>query len=60
MLSVFRFEDEPGGRTKFNVRWQPHNATPAERQTFDAGRDGMGQGWSGTMDQLAAYLAKNS
>ena len=59
MLSVFSFEDAPGGRTKFTVRWQPHNATPAERQTFDAGRDSMRQGWSGTMDQLAAYLAKN-
>jgi uncharacterized protein YndB with AHSA1/START domain len=58
MLSVFTFEDEPGGGTKFTVRWQPHNATPAERRTFDAGRDGMRQGWSGTMDQLAAYLAK--
>jgi len=59
IVSVFSFEDAPGGRTKFTVRWQPHNATPAERQTFDAGRDSMRQGWSGTMDQLAAYLAKN-
>jgi PhnB protein len=58
MLSVFSFEDEPGGKTKFTVRWQPYNATPAELQTFEAGRDGMRQGWSGTMDQLATYLAK--
>jgi uncharacterized protein YndB with AHSA1/START domain len=56
MLSVFSFEDEPGGRTKFTVRWQPYNATPTERQTFEAGRDSMRQGWSGTMDQLATYL----
>ena len=58
MLSVFSFEDEPGGKTKFTVRWQPYNARPAELQTFEAGRDGMRQGWSGTMDQLATYLAK--
>jgi uncharacterized protein YndB with AHSA1/START domain len=60
MLSVFSFADEPGGRTRFTVRWQPYNATPAERQTFEAGRDGMQQGWNGTMDQLAAYLAKKA
>jgi PhnB protein len=60
MLSVFSFEDEPGGRTKFTVRWQPYNATPAERQTFEAGRASMQQGWSGTMDQLVAYLAKKA
>ena len=60
MLSVFSFEDAPGGKTKFTVRWQPYNATPAERQTFEAGRDSMRQGWSGTMDQLATYLAKKA
>jgi uncharacterized protein YndB with AHSA1/START domain len=58
MLSVFTFEDEPGGKTKFTVRWAPHNATAEERQTFDAGHGSMTQGWSGTMDQLATYLAK--
>jgi hypothetical protein len=31
-----------------------------ENQAFDAGRDSMRQGWSGTMDQLAAYLAKRA
>jgi uncharacterized glyoxalase superfamily protein PhnB/uncharacterized protein YndB with AHSA1/START domain len=59
MLSVFTFEDAPGGKTKFTVRWQPHNATPAESKTFDAGRTSMTQGWGGTMDQLAAYLAQS-
>ena len=60
MLSTFTFEDAPGGKTKFTVRWQPYNATSAERQTFEAGRDSMRQGWSGTMDQLATYLAKKT
>ncbi len=58
MLSTFTFEDAGGGKTKFTVRWAPYNATEEERKTFDAGRDSMNQGWGGTLDQLAAYLAK--
>jgi uncharacterized protein YndB with AHSA1/START domain len=58
MLSTFTFEDAPGGNTKFTVRWQTLDATPEEQQTFDTMHDSMTQGWGGTMDQLAAYLAK--
>jgi uncharacterized protein YndB with AHSA1/START domain len=58
MFSVFSFEEQPGGKTKFTVRWSPHNATEEERKTFEAGRAGMNQGWSGTLEQLEAYLAK--
>ncbi|HEY2754524.1 MAG TPA: SRPBCC domain-containing protein [Pseudolabrys sp.] len=57
MLSTFTFEEQPGGKTKFTVRWAPHNPTEEETNVFEAGRDGMTQGWSGTMEQLAAYLA---
>jgi len=57
VLSTFTFEDE-GGKTRFTVRWAPYNATDEERKTFDTSRDGMRQGWGGTLDQLAAYLAK--
>jgi uncharacterized protein YndB with AHSA1/START domain len=57
MLSTFTFEDV-GGKTKFTVRWAPHDATEEERKVFAAGKDGMHQGWSGTFEQLAAYLAK--
>lgn len=57
MLSVFSFEDL-GGKTKFTVNWSPLNATEEERATFAAGHGSMTQGWTGTMDQLAAYLAK--
>jgi uncharacterized protein YndB with AHSA1/START domain len=55
MLSVFTFEDL-GGKTRFTVRWTPHNASEEERKTFDAGHASMTQGWGGTMEQLAAYL----
>lgn len=58
MLSVFTFEELPGGKTKFTVHWTPHNATEEERKTFDAGQASMQQGWSGTLDQLTTYLAK--
>jgi len=58
MMSVFSFEDQPGGKTKFTVRWWPHNPTAEERKTFDEGHASMNQGWSGTMEQLEAYLSK--
>jgi uncharacterized protein YndB with AHSA1/START domain len=58
MLSTFSFEDEPEGRTKFTVRWSAHNATDEERKLFDSSHDSMRQGWGGTMEQLAAYLAQ--
>ena len=57
MVSTFTFEEQPGDKTKFTVRWVPHSATEDERKTFEAGQDSMTQGWSGTMDQLASYLA---
>jgi uncharacterized protein YndB with AHSA1/START domain len=58
MRSVFSFEELPAGKTKFTLRWSPHNASEEERKAFDAGHVSMTQGWGGTMDQLAAYLAK--
>ena len=57
MRSIFTFENAPGGKTKFTVRWTPYNATEAEVQTFDSNRTSMTQGWSGTFEQLEAYLA---
>lgn len=58
MLSIFTFEDVPGGKTRFTVRWSPHNATNEEQKAFDAGRDSMRQGWGGTLDKLADYVKK--
>jgi uncharacterized protein YndB with AHSA1/START domain len=58
LLSVFTFEDQSGGKTKFTIRWTPHNATAEEQKTFDDGHASMTQGWGGTLDQLEAYLAK--
>jgi uncharacterized protein YndB with AHSA1/START domain len=57
MLSTFTFEEMPGGKTKFTVRWAPYNATEVEAQTFHSNRNSMTQGWSGTFEQLETYLA---
>jgi uncharacterized protein YndB with AHSA1/START domain len=56
-LSAVEFS-ESGGKTKVTVSWLPHEASEAERKVFDQGRESMKQGWSGTFDQLAAYLKK--
>ena len=58
MRSIFTFEELPGGKTKFTVSWEPHNATEEERKTFEAGRDSMRMGWSGTLEKLEGYLTK--
>jgi len=57
MLSTFLFEEYAGGKTNFIVRWSPYEATDEERKTFDAAFPSMRNGWGGTLDQLAAYLA---
>ncbi len=56
MLSTFTFV-EKDGKTTFTIKWSPYNATDAERKTFEEGRPSMTQGWTGTLDQFAAYLA---
>lgn len=58
LLSVFTFEALADGRTKFTVRWSPYQPSEEERKTFEAGRASMQQGWGGTLEQLAAYLAR--
>ncbi|MGH6870461.1 MAG: SRPBCC domain-containing protein [Rhizomicrobium sp.] len=48
---------ESGGKTTLTLRGGPHNATPAEIARFIAMMPSMNQGFGGTYDQLAAYLA---
>lgn len=57
MLSIFSFEDVGEGRTKLTISWTPFNASDEELATFEKGRPSMTQGWSGTFEQLEAYLA---
>jgi uncharacterized protein YndB with AHSA1/START domain len=58
MLSIFTFEEMPDGKTRFTVRWSPLNPTPEEKKAFDEGHGSMNMGWSGTLEQLGAYVAK--
>ena len=57
MLSTITFTEQ-AGVTTVTVRWVPVKATEEEHQTFEAGFESMQKGWTGTMDQLAEYLAK--
>jgi len=45
-------------KTTVTVRWEPYETTQAERDIFAAGHESMQGGWTGTLDQLEAYLAK--
>jgi uncharacterized protein YndB with AHSA1/START domain len=56
ILSTVEFEAQ-GGKTKITVRWIPVEATALERKTFEDGRDSMKQGWTGTFEQLGAYVS---
>jgi uncharacterized protein YndB with AHSA1/START domain len=49
---------EKGGQTTLTLRGGPINATEEERKTFEEGFTSMHKGFSGTLDQLAEYLAK--
>jgi uncharacterized protein YndB with AHSA1/START domain len=57
MLTTVIFTEEPGGKTKVELRWSPLNATAEEQSTFNAARDSMQGGWGGTFERLDAYLA---
>ncbi|HEV2329580.1 MAG TPA: SRPBCC domain-containing protein [Verrucomicrobiae bacterium] len=57
MLTTVTFAEQ-NGKTVLTVHWAPLNATDEERKTFDSAHDGMNQGWGGSFDQLAEYLAR--
>ena len=54
-LSTTTFE-ERNGKTMLTVYWTPLYATNLELKTFDEAHEDMRKGWSGTFEQLAAYL----
>lgn len=58
MLSRFSFEEVGDGKTKLTISWAPINESDDELATFEKGRPSMTQGWSGTFEQLEAYLAR--
>src|SRR5581483_640854 len=54
-LSTILF-DEKNGKTTVTVKWVPINATETERKMFRDNKASMHGGWSGTFEQLEAYL----
>ncbi|HVE70174.1 MAG TPA: SRPBCC family protein [Thermoanaerobaculia bacterium] len=59
VLSAILFE-EHDGKTTLKMIGLPINATDAERATFKSAHASMQGGWTGTLDQLTAYLEKQS
>jgi uncharacterized protein YndB with AHSA1/START domain len=59
MLNRVTFE-ESGGRTTVTLRSIPINATDEQRRTFREGHSSMNQGFGGSFDQLAAFLAQRT
>lgn len=57
MLNIVTFTDH-GDKTLITLRCSAYAASEEERATFKAGHRSMQGGFSGTFDQLAAYLAK--
>src|SRR5262249_19009776 len=49
---------EHKGKTTLTIRAVPFNAAKEESETFEAGLDSMRQGFNGSLDQLADYLAQ--
>jgi uncharacterized protein YndB with AHSA1/START domain len=57
MLNTVTFTQETDGITKVVLRAVPVNASAEERKVFKEGHKSMQQGFTGTLDQLTAYLA---
>ena len=47
---------ETAGKTTITLTWVTLDATPEEQATFETGMASMHQGWTGTFDQLEAFL----
>lgn len=57
ILATVTFAAE-GNKTRVTVDWIPHNASAEENQAFDDLQHSMRSGWTGTFENLEAYLAK--
>lgn len=56
MLTVIRLAVEGPNRTRVTVQWEPWEPTEVEVETFVNARAGMTGGWTGSFDQLEAWL----
>ena len=58
MVTTFEFIPEGPARTKLRISWTYAGIEESESTTFHAAHAGMTGGWTGSLDQLQAYLAK--
>lgn len=58
VLNTVRFVEQDG-RTTITLTGAPINASETERETYNTNHKSMQQGFKGTFDQLAEYLARN-
>jgi uncharacterized protein YndB with AHSA1/START domain len=60
MLTVMEFLPEGDTQTRLRISWIYAGVEDAEGETFRAAHDGMKGGWTGTLDNLQAHLAKGA
>ncbi len=58
IMNIVTFAEQDG-KTTVTLRGGPINATDEERETFWSAQQSVRQGFAGTFDQLAAYLAED-
>jgi glutathione S-transferase len=59
LLTTVTFQEQ-GGKTTVTVEWLPIKPSEEEWKTFDTNRDSMNQGWGGSFEALAEYLARGN
>ncbi len=59
MITVMEFIVEGAKQTRLKISWIYAGADTTEGETFRAAHEGMSGGWSGTLDSLQTYLAKD-
>lgn len=59
MLTTVKLAAEGSDRTRVTITWEPFGTTtPEEIETFIKAKGGMTQGWTGSLDKLEEYVAK--
>jgi uncharacterized protein YndB with AHSA1/START domain len=54
--TVVTFTPMADNETAIQIQWLPYEATAVEEAVFDGARDGMTQGWTGSLDALTEYI----
>jgi uncharacterized protein YndB with AHSA1/START domain len=58
LLSTITFDETADRKTTVTVTWAPLSASDTEKKAFANNFASMNGGWTGTFEQLEAYLAE--